>query len=266
MHFWHIQTFSGLPLCLQKESCLMRHYGLSSCHIKIEAGRTPHNSPTGWFLSRTLSHFSSQSVVLSHSAIIPEAGFIDTFTLSVPIFLFRSMSLHLNVSVSLPLFPHNHLTPLRACAETSFTPQSSLWQQVLLALTAWPLSNQHLRGFIPLSSPPLFANLPLLFIFFCIHPLSPSVYPLHFPPHIIRPISSKYFAALPYFSKTWLVLNIMAKSPSICCPVCFSITNAFWRRRSDILLLCTCSCSTSLLFYPPVIVSAWSGCKRVWAI
>lgn len=53
-------------------------------------------------------------------------------------------------------FSHNHLTPLRASAETSFTPQSSLWQQVPLALTAWLPSNQHLLGFIPLSSHPRF--------------------------------------------------------------------------------------------------------------
>lgn len=125
------------------------------------------------------------------------------------------MSLHLNVSVSLPLFPHNHLTPLRACAETSFTPQSSLWQQVLLALTAWPLSNQHLRGFIPLSSPPLFANLPFLFI-----SSASTLFLYRSIPCIFLHISftpSPLNAALPHFSKTWLVLNIMGKSPSIRC-------------------------------------------------
>lgn len=50
--------------------------------------------------------------------------------------------------LSSPL-PHNHLTPLRSSAEASFTPLSSLQLQVLLALTRWPLSNQHLLGFIP---------------------------------------------------------------------------------------------------------------------
>lgn len=57
--------------------------------------------------------------------------------------------------LSSPL-PHNHLTPLRSSAEESLTPLSSLQLQVLLALTRWPLSNQHLLGFIPLSSFPLF--------------------------------------------------------------------------------------------------------------
>lgn len=53
-------------------------------------------------------------------------------------------------------FSHNHLTPLRASAETSFTPQPSLWQQVPLALNAGPLSNQHLLAFISLSCLPLY--------------------------------------------------------------------------------------------------------------
>lgn len=111
--------------------------------------------------------------------------------------------------------------------------------------------------------PSSFRQPPLFIYFFYIHPLSPSVYPLPFPPHVIYPISSEYFAALPHFSKTCHVLNIMGTSPSICCPVCFSITSVFWRWWNDILLICTCSCSTSLFLYSPVIVSASSGCRSL---
>lgn len=129
-------------------------------------------------LTYTLSLYSAKSVVASHSAFFPAASFIDTFTLFAPIFLSRCIS----PSKCLCRPPHNHLTPLRASAETSFTPLSSLRLQVLLALTRWPLSNQHLLGFIPLSSAfPSWLSSFLYFarLFFCLHvtishfPISP---------------------------------------------------------------------------------------------
>lgn len=144
------------------ESCLMRHQGLTSCHIN-RSGTPTVQSPYRlasviWTLTLVISvccsfqlcHYSSNQPYWHVHSLCPYFSFL------------QSLSFWISLS-SLPL-SHNHLTPLRASAETSFTPQSSLWQQVLLALTAWPLSNQHLLRFIPISSlplsPPFFLPLP----------------------------------------------------------------------------------------------------------
>lgn len=74
-----------------EKSCLMRHQGLSSCHIKWEWD-THYTITLLASFCHTHSLYSSQSVVPSHSAIIPAASFIDTFTLSVPIFLSLNVS------------------------------------------------------------------------------------------------------------------------------------------------------------------------------
>lgn len=160
MHLWHIQTFLCPAAVSTEKSCLMRHQGLSSCHIKWDLD-THTVQPPYWLVSvihaLTLSISICCSFPLCHyscSQLYCHIHFLSVSFLSLRVSPSKCLRLP-------PHFSHNHLTPLRASAETSFTPQPSLWQQVPLALTAWPLSNQHLLGFIPLSSLPLFHLPPL---------------------------------------------------------------------------------------------------------
>lgn len=145
MHLWHILGFS-LVCCsvyCKKKTCLMRHQGLSRCHKNCSWSRLDTDLHTLTLFDYIcccfpLCHFFSSQLYWHIHSFCPY--------LSIPLYLSIQMSLS-----SSPL-PHNHLTPLRDSAETSFTPLSSLWLQVLLALTHLPLSNQHLLGFIPLST------------------------------------------------------------------------------------------------------------------
>lgn len=130
----------------------MRPRGLSSAvgaHAIPTRSRLPcsHFVQLKLLLLPTLAYFQ-QSALLTHSLFLSLS--------CVPLYFSIQMSV-----LSSPL-PHNHLTPLRSCAEASFTPLSSLQLQVLLALTRWPLSNQHLLGFIPLPSLPPFIIFPSL--------------------------------------------------------------------------------------------------------
>lgn len=121
------------------------------------------------------------------------------------------------MSLSSAPFSHNHLTPLRASAETSFTPQPSLWQQVPLALTARPLSNQHLHGFIHLSSFPLFP-LPSF-------PSSPFLSIVLYLVFGSATILSFMYISLPlcHFSGFYLLFQNEFNSSSICSLIHFSI-------------------------------------------
>lgn len=108
------------------------------------------------------------------------------------------------MSLSSSPFSHNHLTPLRASAETGFTPQPSLWQQVPLALTAWPLSNQHLPGFILLS--PTLSLLSTLFLHSSI-PRCQRLHPFSLPVYYLFTFPSHFLPLIPF--------SIMSSSSSI---------------------------------------------------
>lgn len=112
------------------KSCLMRHQGLSSCHTKMGEGYThtlTHTTQSPYWpvsvihaltlsvsicCSFPLCHYSSSQLYCHIHSLCP----------------YLSFSQCLSVQISLPFSPfsHNHLTPLRASAETGFTPQPSL--------------------------------------------------------------------------------------------------------------------------------------------